>query len=61
MFLLSFILATHVPQELYLKCDDYQWLKTRTLETNALTPRQKFNMIVRWATHTDSKCFEDNK
>ena len=40
---------------------DYQWLKTRTLETKTLTSRQKFDMIVRWATHTDSKCFEDNK
>jgi hypothetical protein len=61
MFLLSLLFATHVPQDLYFKCDDFDWLKERTLRSELLSVSKKIDIISNWINHTDPKCFEDKK
>jgi len=60
-FLLSLLFATHVPQDLYFKCDDFDWLKERTLRSELLSVSEKIDIISNWMHHTDPKCFEDKK
>jgi hypothetical protein len=57
MLLLSLLLATHIPQEDYLRCQDYEWLKQGMEETTLFTPAEKFDIILHWMEHTDPKCF----
>ena len=61
MLLLSLLLATHVPQEQYLNCDDYKWLKEGIQSSTLFTPTEKFSIITKWIHHTDPKCFEDKE
>ena len=61
MFLLSLLFATHVPQDLYFKCDDFDWLKERALRSELLSVSKKIEIISNWMHHTDPKCFEDKK
>ena len=61
MLLLSLLLATHVPQEQYLRCDDYEWLKEGIQSSTLFTPVEKFSIITKWIHHTDPKCFEDKE
>ena len=61
MILFSLLLATHVPQEQYLRCKDYEWLTERTLSSEILSVSQKIDFITRWLHHTDPKCFEDKE
>ena len=57
MLILSLILATHVPQEHYLSCDDYHWLRQELVESKLFTPTERFRIIEKWINHTDPKCF----
>ena len=61
MLLLSLIFATHIPQEQYLRCEDYEWLKQGIIESELFTPSEQFNIITHWMNHTDSKCFEEKE
>ena len=61
MFFLPILLASHIPQDLYLRCEDYEWLKERALSSELLTVSEKINFITHWMNHTDPKCFEDNE
>ena len=61
MFFLPILLASHIPQDLYFRCEDYEWLKERALSSEVLTISEKINFITHWMHHTDPKCFEDNE
>jgi hypothetical protein len=61
MLSLSLILATHIPQSHYLRCNDYEWLKQGMQESELFTPIEKFDLITHWMNHTDPKCFEDKQ
>jgi len=50
----------HVPQDMYLKCKDYKWLKEGMETSTLFTPAEKFDIILHWMNHTDPSCF-DNK
>ena len=54
------IFAMHIPMDMYLKCEDYEFLKEGVLETELFTPGEKFDLILNWMEHTDPHCF-DNK
>ena len=57
MLLLSLLLATHIPQEDYLRCQDYEWLKQGMLESELFSPIEKSDYILHWIEHTDPQCF----
>ena len=57
MFLLALLISHHVPVEQYLKCDDYLWLKEGLEEVDFFTPAEKSEILIKWITHTDPKCF----
>ena len=61
MLLLSLLLATHVPEEQYLRCKDYDWLKERAVSSELLSVTQKMDLITHWMNQTDPKCFEDKE
>ena len=61
MLLFSLLFATHVPQDLYFKCDDFDWLREGALKSELLSVSQKVDIISNWMHHTDPKCFEDKK
>jgi len=50
----------HVPQDMYLRCEDYEWLKEGIQSSTLFTPAQKAEIILKWIEHTDPHCF-DNK
>ena len=50
----------HVPSDMYLKCEDYKWLKEGMEDTTLFTPSEKFEIITKWIEHTEPSCF-DNK
>ena len=60
MLSLLTVFAFHIPQEYYLKCEDYHWLKEGIESSTLFTPSEKFQIITRWIEHTDPACF-DNK
>jgi hypothetical protein len=49
----------HVPQDMYLRCEDYEWLKEGIETTTLFTPAQKTEIILKWIEHTDPHCFGD--
>ena len=57
MLLLSLLLATHIPQEDYLRCQDYEWLRNGVNESDLFSPSEKSDMILHWIEHTDPQCF----
>ena len=59
MLSLLTVFAMHVPQDMYLKCEDYHWLKEGIETTTLFSPAEKFNIITRWIEHTESSCFDD--
>ena len=61
MFFLPILLASHVPQDLYLRCGDYEWLKERALSSEILSVSDKINFITHWMNHTNPECFEDKQ
>ena len=61
MILFSLLFATHVPQDLYLRCGDFEWLKERALRSEILSISQKIDFITHWLNHTNPECFEDKK
>jgi hypothetical protein len=59
MLSLFTVLFMHVPQDMYLRCEDYEWLKEGIETTTLFTPAQKFDIITNWIDHTDPRCFDD--
>ena len=57
MLLLSLLIATHVPTDMYLSCEDYDWLAQGLMESKLFTPSQTVEILQRWITHTDPHCF----
>ena len=59
--MLSFltVLAMHIPKDMYLNCEDYQWLKEGIQSSTLFTPMQKTDIILKWMEHTDPHCFDD--
>jgi hypothetical protein len=41
MLSLLSVLFMHVPQDMYLRCEDYEWLKEGIETTTLFTPAQK--------------------
>ena len=52
------VLFMHVPAEMYLKCEDYHWLKQGIEETTLFTPFEKSDLLIHWMNHTDPHCFD---
>jgi len=50
----------HVPPEMYLRCEDFDWLANRLARTEVFTVSEKFDLLTNWMNHTDPHCF-DNK
>jgi hypothetical protein len=42
---------------MYLRCEDYEWLKEGIETTTLFTPAQKTEIILKWIEHTDPHCF----
>ena len=59
MLSLALILASHIPSEHFLRCDDFEWLKEGVEESELFTPRERSDMILHWINHTDPKCFDN--
>lgn len=59
MLSLLTVLAMHIPKDMYLNCEDYQWLKEGVQSSTLFTPAEKTNLILRWIDHTDPHCFDD--
>ena len=53
------VLVMHVPSDMYLKCEDYHWLKEGIESSTLFTPVEKFQIITRWIEHTEASCFDD--
>ena len=53
------VLFMHVPKDMYLKCEDYHWLKQGIQETTLFTPTEKFQIITKWIEHTEPSCFDN--
>ena len=59
MLSLLTVFAMHVPQDMYLKCKDYKWLKEGIETSTLFTPMQKTEIILKWMEHTDPHCFDN--
>lgn len=59
MLSLLTVLAMHIPKDMYLNCEDYQWLKEGVQSSTLFTPAEKTNLILKWIDHTDPHCFDD--
>ena len=59
MLSLLSVLFMHVPPEMLLKCEDYEWLKEGIQSSTLFTPMQKTEIILKWMEHTDPHCFDD--
>jgi len=58
MFLLSLLLATHVPQSNYLRCEDFEFLSQGLLESELFSVSEKVSLVFKWwMEHTDPVCF----
>jgi len=60
MLSLALIFASHVSPDLFLRCEDYQWLKQGLEESSLFTPMEKLDITLHWMEHTSPSCF-DNK
>ena len=60
MLSLALIFASHVSPELFLRCEDYLWLKQGLEESSLFTPAEKLDITLHWMEHTSPACF-DNK
>ena len=59
MLSLLSVLFMHVPPEMLLRCEDYEWLKEGIQSSTPFTPMQKTEIILKWMEHTDPHCFDD--
>ena len=59
MLSLALIFFSHVPPEMHLNCDDFNWLREGLGETTAFTPFEKADILIHWMEHTDPKCFDN--
>ena len=59
MLSLLSVLFMHVPQDMYLRCEDYEWLKEGLESSTLFTPAEKSEIILKWIEHTDPHCFDD--
>ena len=59
MLSLFTVLFMHVPQDMYLQCEDYKWLKEGIETSTLFTPMQKTEIILKWMEHTDPHCFDN--
>jgi len=59
MLSLLSVLFMHVPQDMYLRCEDYEWLKEGMESSTLFTPAEKYEIILKWIEHTDPHCFDD--
>ena len=57
MLSLLTVFALHVPPEMYLRCEDLEWLRQGLEETEVFTPFEKSDILINWMNHTDPKCF----
>jgi hypothetical protein len=60
MLSLALIFFSHVPPEMYLRCEDFDWLANRLARTEVFTVSEKLDILTNWMKHTDPHCF-DNK
>ena len=60
MLSLALIFFSHVPPEMYLRCEDFDWLANRLARTEVFTVSEKLDLLTNWMNHTDPHCF-DNK
>jgi len=60
--MLSFltVLAMHIPKDMYLRCEDFDWLANSLAKVESFTPGEKISILTNWMKHTDPHCF-DNK
>jgi len=58
MILLSLLLATHVPQSNYLRCEDFEFLSQGLLESELFSVSEKVSLVFKWMDHTDPVCFQ---
>ena len=59
MLSLLTVFALHVPPEMYLRCEDFDWLANSLATVDFFTPSEKLEILTNWMEHTDPQCFDN--
>ena len=59
MLSLLAVFALHIPPEMYLGCEDFDWLANNLATVESFTTSEKFNILTHWVEHTDPACFDN--
>ena len=59
MLSLLTVLALHIPPEMYLRCEDFDWLANGLAKVDFFTPSEKLDILTNWMDHTDPTCFDN--